>query len=90
MVISLKEKMEGFVPNTTYCFDPPVETKCILITGRNGWKQKTFSKGWCLKYENGEGVFQGKPLNEKFVHFFKVIYGSGGSKAIETKAPVKA
>ena len=65
MVISLEEKREGFVPNTTYCFDPPVETNCILISGRNGWKQKTFSEGWCLKYGNGEGVFQGKPLKEK-------------------------
>ncbi|MCK4540217.1 hypothetical protein KAU09_03635 [Candidatus Parcubacteria bacterium] len=90
MIISLEEKRGGFVPNTTYCFNPPVKTTCLLVNGQSGWTQKFFSKGWCLKYEKGEGIFQGKPLNEKFVHFFKVTYGSGGSKAIETKAPAKA
>ncbi len=83
MAVNLVERMEGFVPNATYCFDPPVETKCILVNGQGGWKEKFFSEGWCLKFENGEGVFQGKPLDEKNIHYFKVTYGSGGSEAIK-------
>lgn len=83
VVISLVAKKEGFVPGVSYVFDPSVETNCILYGGQGGWKRKSFAEGWCLKFENGEGVFQGRPVNEQNVYFFRVIYGSGGSKAIE-------
>lgn len=82
MVINLAEKKEGFVPNTDYSFDPPVETNCILFSGKCGWVQKKFSEGWCLRFENGIGVFQGKPVGEELVYFFQVDYGSGGSVAV--------
>jgi hypothetical protein len=52
------------------------------VSGRGGWQQKSFTEGWCLKFENGDGVFQGKPTGENDVHFFKVTYG-GGSIATE-------
>jgi len=73
-----------FIPGRTYCFSPPVFTNCMLVSGNKGWEQKAFSEGWCLRFENGEGVFQGKSLNEKNVYFFKVIYGRG-SAAVEKK-----
>lgn len=83
VAISLVAKKEGFIPKVSYVFNPPVETNCILYSGQGGWKRKSFTEGWYLKYENGEGVFQGRPVDEQNVYFFRVTYGSGGSTAIE-------
>lgn len=88
MVINLANRKEGFVPNTNYEFDPPVETNCILVSGKEGWKRGTFSKGWCIKYEDGVGTFQGKPDNRTEEHFFSVTYGPG-SVAIDKGGPQK-
>jgi hypothetical protein len=87
MVIKLAEKRKGFVPNVNYDFDPPIEAMCILSGDKDGWAQKKFPRGWCIKYENGEGVFQGKPVGEKLEYFFKVTYGSGGSVAVDKGSP---
>lgn len=77
MTVSAANKKEGFIPGKTYTFDPPVATNCIIISGGKDWQWKSFAEGWCLKFENGVGVFQGKPVGEKNVHYFKVAYGPG-------------
>jgi len=78
----LELKDTGFIPGRTYTFNPPVLTNCILVNDAKGWTQKYFSKGWCLKFENGEGVFKGKPFDGEAEYFFRVIYGKGGSVAV--------
>ncbi|OHA20742.1 MAG: hypothetical protein A2849_01660 [Candidatus Taylorbacteria bacterium RIFCSPHIGHO2_01_FULL_51_15] len=69
---------DRFVPNQHYKFDPPVETNCISTAGGE-WKQKRFAEGWCLKFEEVRNVyaFQGKPVGEKFEHYFYVEWGKG-------------
>lgn len=81
----LEKEIGGFVPGGNYGFDPPVLTNCIRIDGNGGWKQKKFSEGWCLKFENGTGAFQGRPDGEKIIHYFKIDWGKG-SLVIELKS----
>lgn len=75
------QEKTGFVPEKNYDFTPSVETNCMLVSGGD-WYQAKFASGWCLKFENGTGVFQGKPSNgpnQHLEHFFKVDYGKGSS-----------
>lgn len=79
---------EGFVPGKTYNFDPPVLTNCIAVGGNKNWERKSFSDGWCIGFKNSEGIFQGKPSNEKKEYYFRVIYGKG-SVAVEINKAAK-
>lgn len=85
------QREEGFVIGQSYDFDPPVETNCVLFPGGD-WTRKTFSHGWCLKYdaELGHYVFQGKPVGEKMEHFFTVNWGKGSAAEIVSPRQLRA
>lgn len=79
MIVDMTERIEGFIPGTVYNFNPPVLTNCIHVSGKRNWERKIFAQGWCIEFEKGEGVFQGKPVDGKGKdeYYFKVTWGRG-------------